>query len=92
MRKLQDKEDFEHDTSITDDQIKARVKHCLTFMMMGGLRASLFEDTPEEDFNAMVEAAVLPAWLSRQSVAIEAIAEWREVHAWLKDLPDKTGL
>ena len=47
-----------------DEEIKARVKSCLTFMMMGGLRASLFTDTPEEDFTAMVEAEVIDIPLS----------------------------
>lgn len=72
-----------------DKDIKARVKSCLTFMMMGGLRASLFTDTPEEDFTAMVEAEVIDIPLSRKPVALEAIKEWREKFIYLKDVPDQ---
>lgn len=66
-----------------------KTKSALTFMARGGLRASLFVDTVEEDADMMLDMMLNIIPKSQRNVVIRAITEWRRDHAWLEHMPDK---
>lgn len=72
---------------MTEDDIKARVSQALFYMSRGGLRASLFVDTPEEDADMIIEMCSLPK--SQKPVVTKVIEKWREENAYLSMLPDR---
>lgn len=62
----------------------------LTFMAKGGLRRSLFVDTPEDDAQMMLDnvAPMKEVPKSQKPTVVKAITAWRETHGWLAFMPD----
>lgn len=66
-----------------------KTKAALTFMARGGLRASLFVDTVEEDADMMLDMMLDIIPKSQRNLVVQAITEWRKDHEWLAHLPDQ---
>ena len=65
-----------------------RTKAALTFAARGGMKASLFTDTVQEDRHMLVESGVLTVPISQFTVVERAISEWRSDHEWMRHIPD----
>lgn len=72
---------------MTKEETRLKVRGCLAFMVRGGLRRTLFENTPLVMVKEMQEAEVLPEKLDI-STACAAVKEFRYEFAYLKDLND----
>lgn len=71
-----------------ENEIRAKIRQALNYAAVGGLRASLFADTNEEDTEMMLEFLTdIPR--SQKNLVSEAIKEWQEDFKYLKHLPDK---
>ena len=66
-----------------------RTKAALTFAARGGLRVSLFIDTPEEDADMLMEEVLKSVPKSQRLLVVTAITEWRADHQWLAGMPDQ---
>lgn len=75
---------------MTPEKTRLTVRSCLAFMARGGLKVSLFEGTPLNMVEEMIEAEVIPAKVDKPT-ACAAVKEFRYEFEYLRNLPDQLG-
>lgn len=71
----------------SDEWITQTTRQALGFAALGGMKASLFIDTAEEDADMLMEE-VINVKPAKKKVVVAAIEQWRKDFAYLANIPD----